>query len=93
MPRLSEECIHKLCSGQVIVGLESAIKELLENALDAEATHIGKMPSFLSDFLTFADIQLVNYGVASIQVSDNGHGIAKADHAILGNAFLASIFP
>ena len=32
--------IHKICSGQVILDLATAVKELVENALDAGATNI-----------------------------------------------------
>ena len=38
---LGQDSIHRLCAGQVIVSLESTVKELLENALDARATSIG----------------------------------------------------
>ena len=31
---------HKICSGQVILSLATAVKELLENALDAGATNV-----------------------------------------------------
>lgn len=32
--------VHKITSGQVIVDLVSAVKELVENALDAGATSV-----------------------------------------------------
>ncbi len=32
--------VHRICSGQVILDLSTAVKELLENALDAGATAI-----------------------------------------------------
>jgi hypothetical protein len=38
---ISNDNVLKLQSTQVIVTLESAVKELLENALDAKATMIG----------------------------------------------------
>ena len=32
--------VHRICSGQVILDLGTAVKELIENALDAGATNI-----------------------------------------------------
>ena len=32
--------VHRICSGQVILDLGTAVKELVENALDAGATNI-----------------------------------------------------
>ena len=34
--------VHQICSGQVILDLSIAVKELVENSLDAEATAIGE---------------------------------------------------
>ena len=36
--------IHQIQSGQVIVDLCSVAKELIENSIDAGATHIGRGP-------------------------------------------------
>lgn len=58
---MDKNAIDLLCSGQVIVSLENAIKELFENALDAGAKSIR---------VTFRD-----HGKTSIEVSDDGHGI------------------
>ena len=33
--------VHKISSGQVVVDLQTAVKELVENSLDAGATNIG----------------------------------------------------
>lgn len=38
---LSENCIRSLCSGQVITSVSSAVKELVENSIDANSTCIG----------------------------------------------------
>jgi len=35
--------VHRICSGQVIIDLAGAVKELLENSLDAGATAVGKL--------------------------------------------------
>lgn len=35
-----EATVHRIASGQVILDLATAVKELLENALDAGATNI-----------------------------------------------------
>ena len=37
---IGKEDVHKICSGQVILDLATAVKELVENALDAGATNI-----------------------------------------------------
>ncbi|KAI9501695.1 hypothetical protein BX070DRAFT_228279 [Coemansia spiralis] len=69
MKAISKETVHRLCSGQVIVDLPMAAKELLENSLDAGATHV--------------DIKMKDSGLASITVTDNGHGISEKDFATL----------
>ena len=57
--------IHQIQSGQVIVDLQSVVKELVENSLDAGATSI--------------EIKFKNHGLDSIEVQDNGKGIAPED--------------
>jgi DNA mismatch repair protein PMS2 len=58
--------VHQIQSGQVIVDLNSVVKELVENSLDAGATSI--------------DIRFKNQGLDSIEVSDNGKGISPDDY-------------
>ncbi|CAH8647297.1 unnamed protein product [Dicrocoelium dendriticum] len=62
---LNEAIVHKICSGQVVVSLASAVKELVENSIDAGASKI--------------EIKLKEHGSESIEVLDNGHGIKEAD--------------
>lgn len=38
---LDKSSVHKITSGQVVVDLQTAVKELLENSIDAGATSIG----------------------------------------------------
>lgn len=63
---IDKSTVHKICSGQVIVDLASAVKEMVENALDAGATII--------------EVKLKNMGVDSIEVSDNGAGIDPCNY-------------
>ncbi|XP_076263026.1 mismatch repair endonuclease PMS2 [Rhynchophorus ferrugineus] len=62
---IGNETIHKICSGQVILDISIAVKELIENAVDAGATII--------------DIYLKEYGSELIEVSDNGSGIHESN--------------
>lgn len=39
--------VHKITSGQVVVDLQTAVKEVVENSLDAGATTIGKSKSLI----------------------------------------------
>ncbi|KAI9006000.1 hypothetical protein BC832DRAFT_462235 [Gaertneriomyces semiglobifer] len=66
---IDSKSVHKICSGQVITDLATAVKELIENALDARATAI--------------EIRLKEYGLEGIEVSDNGSGIEAKDFSAL----------
>lgn len=57
--------VNRIQSAQVIVSLSSAVKELVENAIDAKATKIT--------------IKFFNHGLDSLEVVDNGTGINEAD--------------
>ncbi|KAJ1887698.1 ATP-binding mismatch repair protein [Kickxella alabastrina] len=69
MHAIDKDTVHRLCSGQVIVDLATAVKELLENGLDAGATLV--------------DIKMKDSGLTSISVSDNGQGIKEEDRISL----------
>ncbi|GAA5987368.1 hypothetical protein JCM10908_001929 [Rhodotorula pacifica] len=57
--------VHRLTSGQVVIDLQAAVKELVENALDAGATIVS--------------VKFREHGVDEIEVEDNGRGIDKED--------------
>lgn len=63
--------IHKITSGQVIIDLKTAVKELLENSLDANADKI--------------EIVFKNYGLESVECSDNGEGISEDNFSEIGS--------
>ncbi len=58
--------VHRICSGQVILDLATAVKELIENSLDAGATVV--------------EVRFRNYGADAIEIIDNGSGIDPTNH-------------
>lgn len=67
---IAKGIVHRICSGQVILDLSSAVKELVENSLDAGATSI--------------EISLKDFGEEWFQVTDNGCGISPNSFKVLG---------
>lgn len=62
---LDQTLINQIAAGEVIERPASAIKELVENAIDAEATKI--------------DVVIKDGGRTLLSVTDNGKGMGKAD--------------
>lgn len=65
---LSETLANKIAAGEVIERPASVVKELLENAIDAAATQVT--------------ISIEESGLKSIEITDNGQGIARDEVAL-----------
>ena len=63
--RLNEEIVGKIAAGEVVESPASAIKELVENSLDAGATCVT--------------VEIRDGGISYLRVTDNGRGIPSRD--------------
>ncbi|EAU83597.2 DNA mismatch repair protein [Coprinopsis cinerea okayama7 len=62
---IDQASVHRITSGQVVIDLQTAVKELVENSIDAGATNI--------------EVRFKQYGLTSVEVIDNGSGIDEKD--------------
>lgn len=61
--------VHRICSGQVVLSLAIAVKELVENGIDAGARNIS--------------VKLKDHGSKLVEVVDDGEGVEESNFAAL----------